>query len=147
MLSTAVQKLLQYVSRFGQYGSELVKAIHSGGLFGDGACLVKTADYAVAAADTGKILYASTNAVNFTLPTIAAGLSYTFVGLSNANVVVTTNALGIHKGSIVAAAVTFSTTSEKAGTIVRVTAVPTAADGTVLKWLVSNVGGTTATVS
>jgi len=147
MLSTAIQKVLSFPTRFGQYAAELIKAIHSGGLYGDGAALVKTADYTVVAADTGKVLFTGTGAVNFTLPTIAAGLSFTFVNLVDANMTITTNALGIHKASVTAASVAFSTSSQKMGSIAKVVAVPTLADGTVLKWLVINLGGTTATVA
>ena len=66
-------------------------------------------------------------------------------GTLTANLVITGSADIIHKGNAAANTVTFSTASEKIGSHVLVECIYTA-DAT-LKWLVSNLGGTTATVA
>ena len=104
----------------------------------------KSANYTVVAGDNG-LLFLATAAVTFTLPTKANGLAFRFAQTADANLVIQGSADLIHKGNAAASSVTFSTANEKIGSHVLVECLYTAA-GT-LKWLVSNVGGTTATVA
>lgn len=104
----------------------------------------KAADYTVVAADNG-LLFIATAAVNFTLPTKANGLAFRFLQTADAQLRITGSSDLIHKGSAGGATVTFNTASEKIGSQVLVECLYTA-DST-LKWLVSNLGGTTAVVA
>ena len=104
----------------------------------------KTTNYTVLSTDTG-LLFVATAAANFTLPTKANGLAFRIMQSADANLVITGSADIIHKGNAAANTVTFSTASEKIGSHVLVECIYTA-DST-LKWLVSNLGGTTATVA
>ena len=104
----------------------------------------KSGNYTVVAGDNG-LLFLATAAVTFTLPTKANGLAFRFAQTADANLVIQGAADLIHKGNAAANTVTFSTANEKIGSHVLVECLYTAA-GT-LKWLVSNVGGTTATVA
>jgi hypothetical protein len=104
----------------------------------------KSANYTVVAADNG-LLFLATAAVTFTLPTKQNGLAFRFAQTADANLVISGSADIIHKNNASANTVTFSTASEKIGSQVLVECVYTNT-GT-LKWLVSNVGGTTATVA
>lgn len=148
MLSTPLQKMMTYVSRFGQYAAELIKAINSGGLYGGGAVIPKATSYTVLATENGAQYntFGASGAVTFTLPTIALGLSYTFVNVVDQNMVIAFNSLGIADGSITAASATFSTSSHKRGSAARVVAIDSDGAGT-LKWLFQNIGGTTATIA
>jgi hypothetical protein len=104
----------------------------------------KTTNYTVVAADNG-LLFLATAAATFTLPTKQNGLAFRFAQTADANLVISGSADLIHKGNAAANTVTFSTASEKIGSHVLVECLYTAA-GT-LKWLVTNLGGTTATVA
>jgi hypothetical protein len=104
----------------------------------------KSANYTVVAADNG-LLFLATAAVTFTLPTKENGLAFRFVQTADANLVISGSGDIVHKNSAAADTVTFSTAGEKLGSHVLVECLYTAA-GT-LKWLVSNLGGTTATVA
>ena len=104
----------------------------------------KSADYTVTASDDGLLLIA-TAAVNFTLPTKQNGLSFRFLQTADANLVVTGSNDIVHKGDAAASTVTFSTASEKIGSHVLVECMYTAAS--TLLWIVTNLGGTTATVA
>lgn len=104
----------------------------------------KSADYTVTASDNG-LLFLATAAVDFTLPTKQNGLTYRFLQTADANLIVTGSTDIIHKGSAAASTVTFSTVSEKIGSHVLVECMYTATS--TLKWMVSNLGGTTATVA
>lgn len=148
MLSSALQKMMMHATRFGGYAAELIKQIACGGIHDAAGSYAKTADYTVVAADTGKIFttLGAAGAVNFTLPTIAHGLAFTFVNLVDQNMTITTNALGVHKNSITAASVACSTASQKMGSIIKVVAAYQTGT-TTLKWLVLNLGGTTTTVA
>ncbi len=104
----------------------------------------KSANYTVTAGDNG-LMFVATAAVNFTLPTKQNGLAYRFVQTADANLVVTGSGDVVHKGNASADTVTFSTASEKIGSHVLVECMYVA-DST-LKWVVTNLGGTTATVA
>lgn len=96
----------------------------------------KAADYTVVAADNGKH-FVATAAVNFTLPTIAVGLSFEFSQTADANLVITgvDNILGFNNAA--ADTITFSTSSEKIGARVRIRADYIAAN--TLRWIVDKV--------
>ena len=86
------------------------------------------------AADNGK-LFVATAINNFTLPAIAAGLSFDFLQTADANLVITAPAAVIIADADAAATtLTFSTASEKIGSRVRLTAINTAAS--TLRWIV-----------
>jgi hypothetical protein len=104
----------------------------------------KGSNYTVTADDNG-LLFLATAAVTFTLPTKQNGLAYRFAQTADSNLVISGSGSIIHKGNAAANTVTFSTANEKIGSHVLVECLYTAA-GT-LKWLVSNLGGTTATVA
>jgi hypothetical protein len=104
----------------------------------------KSANYTVVAADNG-LLFLATAAVTFTLPTKQNGLAFRFAQTADANLVVASTGDLVHKGNAAASTVTFSTASEKIGSHVLVECLYVA-EGT-LKWLVTNLGGTTATVA
>ena len=101
-------------------------------------------DYTVQATDAGLLLVA-TAAVNFTLPAKQNGLAYRFLQTADANLIVTGSSDVVHKGDASASTVTFSTAGEKIGSHVLVECMYTQAD--TLKWVVTNLGGTTATVA
>ncbi|HUE75172.1 MAG TPA: head decoration protein [Pirellulaceae bacterium] len=103
----------------------------------------KSANYVVTAADNG-LLFLATAAVAFTLPTKQNGLAFRFLQTADNDLTITGNADVVHKGSEAATSVVFSTATQKIGSHALVECMYTA-DG-VLKWVVSNLGGTTATV-
>lgn len=105
----------------------------------------KGANYTVTESDNG-LMFVATAAVTFTLPAPQNGLAYRFVQTADADLVISA-ALGnlIHKGSAAASQVAFSTASQKIGSQVLVECLYIAAD--TLRWVVTNLGGTTATVS
>lgn len=107
----------------------------------------KAADYTVVAADNGTLFQATTGAVTFTLPTIAAGLSFMFMQTTDNNMVVSSagssdNIIGMH--DLGADTATFSTASEKIGACLKVTAIYVGAD---LKWLAQNLSAGANTVT
>jgi hypothetical protein len=104
----------------------------------------KSANYTVVAADNG-LMFLATAAVTFTLPAKQNGLAFRFAQTFDGNLVISGAGDIIHKNNASANTVTFSTAGEKIGSQVLVECVYTNT-GT-LKWLVSNVGGTTATVA
>jgi len=104
----------------------------------------KSANYTVTPADNG-LLFLATAAVTFTLPTKQNGLAFRFAQTADANLVISGSADIIAKGNAAANTVTFSTASEKIGSQVLVECVYVGT-GT-LKWLVTNLGGTTPTVA
>jgi hypothetical protein len=104
----------------------------------------KSSNYTVTANDNG-LLFLATAAVNFTLPAKQNGLAYRFAQTADANLVITGSADIIAKGNAAANSVTFSTASEKIGSQVLVECMYVAA--ATLKWVVTNVGGTTPTVA
>lgn len=104
----------------------------------------KAADYTVLTADHGA-LFIATAAVNFTLPTKANGLCYRFFQTADANLVITGSSDIIVKGDDTASTLTCSTSSEKIGSHILVECVYTATS--TLRWIVTNLGGTTITVA
>jgi len=104
----------------------------------------KSTNYTVVAGDNG-LLFLATAAATFTLPTKENGLAFRFAQTADGNLVIQGSADLIHKGNAAANTVTFSTASEKIGSQVLVECLYTNT-GT-LKWLVTNLGGTTATVA
>jgi len=104
----------------------------------------KSADYTVTADDNG-LMFVATAAVNFTLPTKQNGLAFRFLQTADANLVITGSGDVVHKGNAAADTVTFSTASQKIGSQALVECLYTAEN--TLKWVVTNLGGTTATVA
>jgi hypothetical protein len=107
----------------------------------------KAANYTVLATDHGTRFLATTGAVNFTLPTKAIGLTFEFYNTVDAAMAILSAGSAddiIAAGDAAADSVTFSTMSLKIGSHARVTCV---AVGGSLKWMLSNLGGTTATVA
>lgn len=103
-------------------------------------------DVTVTAADNGD-LFVATAAATFTLPTKAHGLSFEFLQTADANMVITSASSSddiIAKGDAGADTLTFSTSSEKIGSRVRISCIYVGAD---LKWIAENLGGTTMTVA
>jgi len=96
-------------------------------------------------ADDNGLLFLADATVTFTLPTKQNGLAFRFAQTANSNLVIAGAGDIVHKGNAAASSVTFSTANEKIGSHVLVECLYTAA-GT-LKWLVTNLGGTTATVA
>ncbi len=91
------------------------------------------------------LMFIALAAVTFTLPTKANGLAYRVFQIANANLTIVGNNDIVHKGDASASTVAFSTASQKIGSHALIECMYTA-DNT-LKWVVSNLGGTTATVS
>lgn len=120
-----------------QLGSE---AFHGGGT----RTAYKAADYTVTAADNGTRFFATTGAVNFTLPTIAPGLAYEFIQTTNNNLVVTGSTNILTTNNAGASSITYSTANLKLGSQLRVEAVRV---GSAYLWLASNIGGTTMTIA
>ena len=105
----------------------------------------KGANYVVTAADNG-LLFLATAAVSFTLPTKQNGLAFRFFQTANADLTISTGGSDIiHKNSAAATSVAFSTANQKIGSHALVECVYTDTD--TLAWIVSNLGGTTATVT
>lgn len=104
----------------------------------------KAADYTVLAADNGTLFVATTGAVNFTLPTKAAGLSYEFRQSADNNMVITGSTDVATDGNAGATSITYSTGSHKIGSHLRVDCLYV---GGALKWVAQNRGGTTMTIA
>lgn len=90
-------------------------------------------------------MFLATAAATFTLPTKANGLAFRVAQTADANLVISGSSDIIHKGNASASTVTFSTANEKIGSSVLIECVYTGSS--TLKWLVTNLGGTTATVA
>jgi len=107
----------------------------------------KTANYVVTAADNGTVFDnsgASTTAIVFTLPTLAAGLFYEFQGIDNGSITIA-SALGsdmVTFNDVGANSIASSTSSEKIGSrlFVRSNAAGT-------KWYCGRRSSTTVTVA
>ena len=104
----------------------------------------KSANYTVTQADNG-LLFLATAAVNFTLPTKVNGLAFRFAQSADANLVISGASDIIALNNAAASSVTFGTAGQKIGSQVLVECLYTTT-GT-LKWLVTNLGGTTPTVA
>ena len=92
----------------------------------------KATNYTVTAADNGSIFHAITANVNFTLPTIKAGLSYEFMRVDGFNLVLTGAANLLVGNNASATSVTFSTAANLIGAGLRADAMYV--NGT-LKWV------------
>ena len=105
----------------------------------------KGANYAVAATDNG-LLFLATAAVVFTLPAKQNGLAFRFFQTADSDLTITSGGGDIiHKNNAAAGTVAFQTAGQKIGSHALAECVYTNTDE--LKWIVSNLGGTTATVS
>jgi hypothetical protein len=104
----------------------------------------KSANYALASADSG-LLFVATAAVAFTLPSAENGLAFRLLQTADANLTIVGSSNIVCKGNAAASQVAFSTSSEKVGSHVLIECLYT--DTNQKKWLVTNLGGTTATVS
>ena len=104
----------------------------------------KSGDYTVTADDNG-LLFLVNAIANFTLPTKENGLAFRFLQTADADLTITGSSDIVHKNNAAASSVVFSTTSEKIGSHALVECVYTAEN--TLKWIVSNLGGNTATVA
>lgn len=104
----------------------------------------KAGSYTVTPEDNGVLLIA-TGVATFTLPTKANGLAFRFLQIADGNLVVAGSSDIVHKGMASASSVTFSTASQRIGSHVLVECM-FVGEGS-LKWVVSNLGGTTATVA
>jgi len=91
------------------------------------------------------LMFVASAAVTFTLPTKANGLAYRVFQIADANLTIAGSSDIVHKGNASASTAAFSTASQKIGSHALIECMYTA-DST-LKWVVSNLGGTTATVS
>jgi len=99
--------------------------------------------HTVEASENGT-LFIATAAVAFTLPTKQNGLAYRFVQSANDTLQIIGSGDIIASGSPVTSMVEFSTSNEKVGSQLLVECVYVA-DGS-LKWIATNLGGTTATL-
>lgn len=108
---------------------------------------LKTADYTVLAADNGT-LFVSTNTGDqeFTLPAIAAGLSFEFLQTVNQEMLITSpegdNIILFNNAT--ADAISYTTAGEQIGARCRVLAIYTAAS--TLRWIVEHLSTSTLTV-
>lgn len=104
--------------------------------------VAKAANYTVLSTDNGTQFNATTGAVTFTLPTLAAGLRFMFYNEVDAAMTITSAAGNdiFADGHAAASSVAFSTASHKIGSCAMVVA---NAAGTA--WRLYNLGGTTAT--
>ena len=105
----------------------------------------QTGNRTVVAADSGKE-FLCTNAVNFTLPTIANGLAFMFRQLSDTNMIITSAAGNdiVALDDLSASTITFSTANELIGAGVLIRAV---FFGTTPKWVVTFLSSATATIA
>lgn len=104
----------------------------------------KAADYTVTAADNGTLFLATTGAVNFTLPTLAAGLHFIFYNTVDAAMAILSAGSAddiITDGDLAADSVTFSTANHKIGG-----AVMFVANDAGTKWLTFFMGAAPANV-
>jgi len=104
----------------------------------------KSSNYTVTTSDNG-LLFLATAAVTFTLPTKQNGLAFRFAQTADANLVISSSADIIAKNNAAASSVTFSTANEKIGSQVLVECLYV--NTSTLKWLVTNLGGTTPTLA
>jgi hypothetical protein len=104
----------------------------------------KGSNYTVTAADHGAHFIA-TAAATFTLPTKQNGLSFRFTQIADANLAISGSSDLIVLNNAGASSVSCQTSSEKIGSQLLVECVYTTTS--TLKWIVTNLGGTTLTVS
>jgi len=104
----------------------------------------KTASYTLTTADNG-LLFVVSGTATITLPTKANGLAFRVLQIADNDLTISGSSDLIHKGSAAASSVAFSTAGQKIGSQVLIECIYSATS--TLKWLVTNLGGTTATVS
>jgi hypothetical protein len=104
----------------------------------------KSGSYTLTAGDSG-LLFLVSGAATFTLPTKQNGLAFRLVQLADGDLTISGSADLVHKGNAAANSVAFSTAGQKIGSQALVECVYVSA-GT-LKWIVTNLGGTTTTVA
>jgi len=104
----------------------------------------KDGNYTLTASDNG-LLFVATAAVAFTLPTKENGLAFRFLQTADANMSIVGSSDIVCAGSASASTVAFQTSDEKIGSHVLVECLYIGT-GT-LRWVLTNLGGTTATVS
>ncbi len=104
----------------------------------------KSTSHTLTAAENG-LLFLATGAATFTLPAKANGLAFRIVQTADNDLTISGSSDLIHKGNASASSVAFSTAGQKIGSQVLIECVYT--NSSTLKWLVTNLGGTTATVS
>lgn len=104
----------------------------------------KSGNYTVKAADHG-VHFIATSAVTFTLPTKANGLSFRFTQIADSNMAISGSSDLVVKNNAAASSVTCQTSSEKIGSQLLVECVYTTTS--TLKWIVTNLGGTTLTIA
>ena len=97
---------------------------------------LKITDYTVTAADNGRLFVTTTADTNYTLPTIAVGLSYEFWMLADFELVITGSNNMILKNAAAASTLTYTTGGQQIGAWARVLAVYQTT--TTLKWLVKH---------
>lgn len=104
----------------------------------------KAVDYSIGSGDNG-LLFIATAAVGFTLPSKQNGLAFRFLQTADATMRIVGSSDLISTNTVSGSQVAFQTTDQKIGSHALVECVYTAT-GT-LRWLVTNLGGTTATIS
>ena len=103
-------------------------------------------DYTIVAADNGKLFVASAADCDFTLPTIAVGLSFEFIQTADFELKVTGAATTVMTfNNAAATSVAFTTASEQIGAHLRVSAINIGP--TTLKWMVEILSTGTLTVA
>lgn len=91
--------------------------------------------------------FVCTAAATFTMPsTLVEYWSCRFAMLADANLTLSSSSKFIHRGNATASSIAFSTASQKIGSHALVECIDVDGAGT-LKYIVSNLGGTTATIS
>lgn len=104
----------------------------------------KEGDYTLSPSESGSLFLAA-GVANFTLPLKQNGLVYRFAQSANANLVVTGQADLLAPGVAAATSITFSTANQRIGSQLQVECLYVNAND--LRWLVTNLGGTTMTVA
>ncbi len=109
----------------------------------------KSADYTIVAADTGRLFISTASGdIEFTLPSIAAGLSFEFLQTINQEMLITSAELEniVLENNLTADAISYTTGSEQIGARCRVLAVYIGSGSTNLRWIVEELSGMTLTV-
>lgn len=125
-----------------QDGTDSVPAVFQA--FGLRRVQAAAGSFTLTSADNGT-LFVCTAAATFTTPTIAAGLSFGFIMLADANLVISSAGSAdniIADGDLAADTVTYSTASHKIGSAALLFAHPDLS-----KWISVNIGATAATVA
>lgn len=143
--TAALIKGLERALRTPVGAAELIEKLENVAMFPAFAQLTKAADYTAVAGDNRKLIVL-TAAVTITLPAPVAGFALRIAQAADANMAVTCTGKLIVDGNSAAGTVTYSTASHKKGSHILVEVVDSDGSGT-LKYLVSNLGGTTMTIT